>query len=94
MFRANCGLESLPQLEVPEPTLHGGKRLVVVANEAKSRSRYKRRVFIEHILHPERNRGVIQPSAPSAWIVLGRGDSHHVFLIVVLYLDILPAIFG
>ena len=64
-------LESLLQLDVPEPAFDRGKRGVVVVLEGSS---HKRRIEIEHVLQPKGNRGVIQPSAPSTGIVLSSGD--------------------
>ena len=56
--KPTAGSESLLQLHVPEPASDGGNRLVVVTTEG-CRSRYKRRIFIEHVLHPKRHCGVI-----------------------------------
>src|SRR6058998_27837 len=84
-------LESFLQLHVPKPTFDRGKRFVVAVPRRAGR---KRRILIEHVLHPNGNRGVIQPSAQSTGIILGRGDGHDVFLLAVLYLDVLTAILG
>ena|SRR5215471_18391333 len=56
------GLESFPQLSVPESASYGGKGLVEVVLKSSS---YKWRIGIEHVLHPKRKRRVIHPSAPS-----------------------------
>ena len=68
-----------------------GKRLVIAVLDGAV---HKWRVFIEHVLHPKRDRRVIQPGAPSAGIVLSRGNGHEVFLLAVLHLHILTAILG
>src|SRR5262249_47169009 len=83
--------EPLLQLHIPKPAFDRGKRLIVaVLNTAGG----ERRIFIEHILYPNGNGGVIQPRAPSTAVILSRGDRHDVFLLVILHLYVLTTILG
>src|SRR5207248_7238713 len=82
-------LESLPKLDVPEPPFDRCERFVVVVLES---SGHKRRIEIEYILHPQRQRRAIYPGPPSTRVVLSRGDRYHVFRFAVLHPDILTTI--
>jgi hypothetical protein len=52
-------LESLLQLDVPEPAFDRGKRFVVVVFEGAG---LERRIVVTHVLHAKGDRGVIQPA--------------------------------
>jgi hypothetical protein len=84
-------LELFLQLSVPEPAFDGCERLVVVVAQGSGR---KRRIEVEHVLQPECERRVIQPSAPATRIVLSRRDWHYVFHLAILHLGIPTPVIG
>jgi hypothetical protein len=61
-------LKSLLQPNVPEPAFDGRKGLIVTVLEAAC---YKRRIFICHVLHAQRDGRVIKPPLPVAAAILG-----------------------
>ena len=46
--------------------------------------------LIEHVLHTQRDGGVIKPPFPVAAAILGRGYGHDILLLAVLRLTFLP----
>src|SRR5207302_9473340 len=82
-------LVALLQADVPEPAFAVSNRLVVTVLKAAS---HKRWIFIQHILHAQRDGRVIKPPFPVAAAILGCGDWTDVFLLAVLHLHVLPAI--
>src|SRR4029077_8890001 len=79
------------QSDVPEPASDISQRFVIVVLE---RSGDKRRIFIEHVLHAERDGGAIQPGAPSALAICSRANRHHVLFFSVLHLHVLAPVLG
>jgi hypothetical protein len=65
------GLESFLELDVPEAAFDGGNRFVVAVLESAG---HKRRVFVEHILHPECDRRVVKPPSPVSAAVFRCGN--------------------
>src|SRR5207302_9159744 len=84
-------LEAFLQSDVPEPASDISQRFVVIVLE---RSGDKRRIFIEHVLHAERDGCAIHPGAPSALAICSRADRHHVLFFSVLHLHVLTAVLG
>jgi hypothetical protein len=82
--------ESLLHLDVPKPAFDRVQRFVIVILKAAGG---ERRIFIEHVLYPKGNGGVIQPRAPPTGVILSCGSRHDIFLITVAHLDILSSIF-
>src|SRR5207245_2763723 len=89
MFR--YALEAFLQSNVPEPPSDISQRFVVIVLE---RSGDKRRIFIEHVLHAERDGCSVQPRAPSALAISSGADRHHVLFLSVLHLHVLAAVLG
>src|SRR4029450_2556245 len=58
------------------------------------RAGYKRPIFVGHILHTERDRGVIEPPFPVFAAPLRSGDRQNVLLLAILHLHVLTAILG
>jgi hypothetical protein len=69
-------LESFLQLDVPEPAFDRGKRFIVAVLEGGGD---KGRIFVEHVLHPKRERRVIKPGVPATGVVLSSGDGESRF---------------
>ena len=87
-----CALESLLQPDVPKPALDRGDRLVVAVLE---RAGHKRWICVEHVLHPKRDRGVIEPPLPVAAAVLSRGYWDDILLLAILAaLHVFAAVLG
>src|SRR5436853_2237734 len=84
-------LEALLQADVPEPAFDVSNRLVVTVLKAAS---HKRWIFIQHVLHAQRDGRVIKPPLPVAAAILGCGDGYHILLLAVFHLHILPTILG
>ncbi len=80
-------LESLLQLDVTEPTFDRGKRFVVAVLKGGG---YEWRIFVEHVLHPKRERRVIKPAGPATGVVLSSGDGNHIFLLASFAFTFLP----
>src|SRR6266481_10098600 len=60
-------LEALRHCHIPgSPPDVGHARVVAVFEVASD----KRRILVEHVVQAKRDRGVIEPCAPAAWIVL------------------------
>src|SRR6478736_4246745 len=74
-------LEALLQADVPEPALNCGKRFIIAVLEAASHEWW---IFIQHVLHAQRNRGVVKPPLPIAAAVFSRGNRDDVLLLAVL----------
>src|SRR6478609_7051888 len=84
-------LEAFLQSDIPEPASDISQRFVVIVLE---RSGDKRRIFIEHVLHSERDGCAIQPRAPSALVIGSSANRHHVLFLSVLHLHVLTAVLG
>src|ERR1051325_1421186 len=84
------GLEHFLQADVPEPAFDIGERLVVAVLKGAG---HERRILVKDVLHTELDRGLIQPGSPSAWIILGGRDRHHVLLFAILHLYVLTTLF-
>src|SRR5262245_18507917 len=89
MLRYSDWSESFLQLDVPEPAFDRSKRFVVAVLDVAG---YKRRVFVENVLHPKRDRGVVKPPLPIAAAILGCRNGHEVFLLAILHLYVFSAI--
>src|SRR5262249_45064920 len=55
---------------------------------------HKRWVFIRHVLHSERERGVVKPPFPVAAAVLGRRYWDNILLFAVVRLHVLAPVLG
>src|SRR6266446_3318143 len=84
-------LEPFFDPDEPEPAFVIGGLLVITVFEGSS---HEWRLFVSHVVHAHRERHIVQPRPPSARIVLGGGDRHHVLLLAVLHLHVLAAILG
>ena len=84
-------LESLLQSDVPEPAFDGGKRFVVAILEAAS---HERRIFIQHVLHTQRDRGVVKPPLPVAAAIFSRGYRDDILLLAVFHRHVFAAVLG
>ena len=49
---------------------------------------------VEHVLHAERNSGVVQPPFPIAAAVFGRGHRDDILFLAILHLHVFTAILG
>src|SRR5439155_6635738 len=85
------GLETLLQSAVPEPAFDARNGLVVAVLK---RASHKRRILVKYVLHPECDSRVIKPPLPGAATILSRGYWNDVFLLAVLYLQVLTTILG
>ena len=90
-YSVTCLLEALLQSDVPESAFNRSKRLIVTILEAAC---HKRRMLVEHVLHTERDGGIVKPPLSVAAAILGRRGRYHVLLLAILHLHVLPTILG
>src|SRR5438128_11798263 len=84
-------LETLFQRHIPDSPPDIGHPLVVAGFEPTSD---KRRILVEHVVHPKRDRDVIQPCPPPTWIVLRRRNRRDVLIFAIPCPRVLAAVPG
>src|SRR5262249_39547755 len=84
-------LELVLDADIPETAFGVGSLLVVTVFESGSHERW---FLVAHVIHTEREGGVVEPGSPSARIVLRRRNRHHVFLFAILHPHVLAPILG
>src|SRR5438876_7344387 len=84
-------LEPFFDPDEPEPAFVIGGLLVITVFESSS---HEWRLFVSHVVHAHREGHIVQPGPPSARVVLGGRDRHHVLLLAIFHLHILAAILG
>ena len=84
-------LEALLQPDLPEPAFDRSNRFVIAALEIAG---YKRWILVQHVLHAERDRGVIKPPLPVVAAILSRGDWDDILFLAILHRHVFAAILG
>src|SRR5882724_8669993 len=84
-------LEPFFDPDEPEPAFVIGGLLVKTVFEGSSHEWW---LFVSHVVHAHRERHIVQPGPPSARVILGGRDRHHVLLLAILHLHVLAAILG
>src|SRR5207237_3158945 len=54
----------------------------------------KRRILVQHVVHAQRDGGIIEPCAPTRWTVRRGRDWHDVLLLAISHLRILTRVLG